>query len=381
MDRRSPVPDPDFRWLLREAPVLLLVLRPDPQLTVAEATDAWLRAARTGREAVLGRPFADVLSESDARAVADGPEHLLASLERVRASGQPERLDVPAPGAEGESGEGGAGRWRVTHQPVLDAAGGLRWLLHLAEPCAGPRAEDAGGGPRALQELKAANEELESFACVVSHDLKAPLRAIGALADWISADQADRFDEEGREQMRLLRSRVRRMDRLIDGILQYSRLGRLKEERVPLELDALVAEVVDLLAPPPHIRVEVDPLPTVHGDRARLQQVFQNLIGNAIRHMDKPEGRVHVGCEAADGFWRFRVRDNGPGIEPRHRERIFGLFQTLQPRDRSEDSGIGLALVQRIVEMHGGRVGVESVPGQGSTFHFTWPKSPAGPRA
>ena len=137
--------------------------------------------------------------------------------------------------------------------------------------------------------------------------------------------------------------------------------------------------MLDSLAPPPHVRVEVEPLPTIRAERTRIQQVFQNLLGNAIRYLDKPEGRIHVGCESADGHWRFSVRDNGPGIEARHLERIFGLFQTLQSRDKTESTGIGLSLVRKIVEMHGGQVWVESTPGVGSTFHFTLPKAPAGP--
>ena len=231
---------------------------------------------------------------------------------------------------------------------------------------------------RLLRELQSANEELTSFAYVASHDLKAPLRAIGSLAHWISSDYADKFDDEGREQMSLLLSRVRRMDRLIDGILQYSRVGRIKETRSRVDLGELVAEVVDLLAPPPHVSVQVGPLPTVHIERTRAQQLFQNLIGNAIQYMDKAEGRIEVDCRAENGEWHFRVSDNGPGIEPRHWERIFLMFQSLAPRDRTESTGIGLSLVKKIVEMYGGRVWVESKIHAGSTFHFALPKAALG---
>ena len=225
-----------------------------------------------------------------------------------------------------------------------------------------------------LREVEAANEELKNFAYIASHDLKAPLRAIASLADWISADYADKFDDDGKEQMRLLIGRVRRMDQLIDGILQYSRVGRIKEERVAVPLNPMLTEVIDLLAPPPHIQITVSALPTVVAERTRIQQLFQNLISNAIRYNDKPQGRIEVGAEAVDGMLHFHVRDNGPGIDPRHWERIFQLFQTLQPRDRSESTGIGLALVKKIVEMYGGRVWVESTLGEGSTFYFSLPK-------
>ncbi|MEW5942823.1 MAG: PAS domain S-box protein [Pseudomonadota bacterium] len=232
---------------------------------------------------------------------------------------------------------------------------------------------------RLVYELESANEELKNFAYVVSHDLKAPLRAIGSLADWVVTDYADRLDDEGKEHMRLLLSRVRRMDGLIDGILQYSRVGRVKEASVAVDLDQLVHEVVDLLAPPANITIAIDnPLPTVVAERTRLQQVFQNLLSNAIKYLDKPEGKIRVGCAAAGDKWKLSVSDNGPGIEERHFEKIFQLFQTLAPRDRVESTGVGLALVKKIVEMYGGEIWVESKVGEGSTFFFTLPRTAAG---
>ncbi|XLZ71593.1 PAS domain S-box protein [Massilia sp. SR12] len=226
-----------------------------------------------------------------------------------------------------------------------------------------------------LQELTSANEELTNFAYVVSHDLKAPLRGIGSLADWLAHDYADKFNDEGKEHMRLLINRVHRMGALIDGILQYSRVGRIKEAVVPVKLDQLVAEVVDLLAPPAHIKVSVmSGMPTVTGEPTRIQQLFHNLVSNAVKYMDKPQGEIEVGWSDDDSHWRFHVRDNGPGIAERHFERIFQLFQTLAPRDRVESTGVGLALVKKIVEMYQGRVWLESELGKGTIFYFTLPK-------
>lgn len=226
-----------------------------------------------------------------------------------------------------------------------------------------------------LQELTSANEELTNFAYVVSHDLKAPLRGIGSLADWLAHDYADKFNDEGKEHMRLLINRVHRMGALIDGILQYSRVGRIRETVVPVKLDQLVAEVVDLLAPPPSMKITVAPgLPTVLGEPTRIQQVFHNLVSNAVKYMDKPQGEIDVGWADEGSHWRFHVRDNGPGIAARHFERIFQLFQTLAPRDRVESTGVGLALVKKIVEMYQGRVWLESELGKGATFYFTLPK-------
>ncbi len=230
---------------------------------------------------------------------------------------------------------------------------------------------------RLLREVESANEELRNFAYVVSHDLKAPLRAIGSLADWLATDYADKFDDAGKEQMRLLINRVRRMDGLIDGILQYSRVGREKETMVAVDLGRLIKEVTDLLAPPANITVTVEgDLPTIVTEPTRIQQVFQNLLSNAIKYMDKPEGRIRIACSAEGERWKFSVADNGPGIREQHYGKIFQLFQTLAPRDRVESSGVGLALVKKIVEMYGGQVWVESTVGEGSTFLFTLPRTP-----
>ena len=231
-----------------------------------------------------------------------------------------------------------------------------------------------------MNELESANEELKNFGYVVSHDLKAPLRAIGSLADWLSTDYADKFDDEGKEHMRLLISRVHRMDGLIDGILQYSRVGRVKETIAAVELNRLVREVIDLLAPPENITVTIDnSLPTVMAEPTRIQQVFQNLLSNAIKYMDKPEGEIRIACGAEGKHWKFSITDNGPGIDQQHFEKIFQLFQTLAPRDRVESTGVGLALVKKIVEMYGGRIWLESTVGRGSTFFFTLPRTAASP--
>lgn len=226
-----------------------------------------------------------------------------------------------------------------------------------------------------IHDLKSANAELKNFAYVVSHDLKAPLRAIGSLADWIAADQRDRLDGEGQEHLRLLIQRVRRMDALIDGVLRYSRIGRIHEKVVAVDLNELLHEVIDSLAPSAHIAVTVTPgLPVIRAEKTAIQQVLQNLIANAIRYLDKPQGRIEIDCVDRDNNWLFSVTDNGPGIEARHFNRIFQLFQTLNPRDRVESTGVGLAIVKKIAEQCDGQVWVESIPGQGSTFFFVLPK-------
>lgn len=242
-----------------------------------------------------------------------------------------------------------------------------------------------------MAELKAANRELNDFAYIVSHDLKAPLRGISSLASWLQADYAELLGPEGALQLGLIDSRVKRLGALVDGILAYSRAGRGREERRLVELDALVRNSIDLLAPPPHIEIAIDTaLPCVLIDPFKAQQLFQNLLSNAIKYMDKPQGRVSLRCAAEQvkdvkkagdedandahlPMWHFTLADNGPGIETRHFEKIFQLFQTLAPRDKVEGTGVGLALVKKIVELEGGRIWVESTPGVGSAFHFLLP--------
>jgi len=224
-------------------------------------------------------------------------------------------------------------------------------------------------------QLEVANKELEDFAYVASHDLKAPLRAISQLAAWLSTDYADVLDEDGQEYLRLLVGRAKRMHNLIEGLLQYSRVGQVPEKERSVDLDQLVQETIDLLAPPESIRITIeDKLPTVVGERTHLAQVFQNLLDNAVKFMDKPKGRISLCCVNEGSHWLFSVADNGPGIEKKYHTKIFQMFQTLTPRDEFESTGIGLPLVKKIVETSGGRVWVESTLGQGSTFYFTLPK-------
>ena len=228
-------------------------------------------------------------------------------------------------------------------------------------------------------ELEAANKELNDFAYVVSHDLKAPLRGIGHIAHWLVEDYGDQFDEHGKEMIALLLNRMKRMDSLIDGILEYSRVGRMVGKETRIQLDALVQEVIISLAPPPSVQMRVvTPLPVILGDRTRVIQVFQNLLSNAMKFLETPEGNIEIGCDDAGDAWRFRVTDDGPGIDEKYFGKIFQIFQTLQARDEHESTGIGLALVKKIVEFSGGRVWVESTVGQGSAFFFTLPKHPNG---
>lgn len=228
--------------------------------------------------------------------------------------------------------------------------------------------------------LQRSNRDLDQFAYVASHDLKAPLRGIANLAQWIEEDLGDSIQETTREHLRLLRSRVQRMEGLIEGVLAYSRAGRTTESAETVSVRRLVSDVIDLAAPPESVRFDIDDdLPTLTTHRLLLQQVFLNLITNAVKYGgNAADSRIAVTARRDGQVWEFAVSDNGPGIDPAFHDKVWGIFQTLQPRDTVEGTGIGLALVKKIVEGRGGRAWVESEAGAGATFRFTWPETPAG---
>ncbi|MGB9151718.1 MAG: PAS domain S-box protein [Alphaproteobacteria bacterium] len=230
---------------------------------------------------------------------------------------------------------------------------------------------------RYTRALEHSNLELDAFAFAASHDLKAPLRVIHNASKWIEEDLAENLTGEVRENMTLLRSRVQRMDKLLDDLLAYSRIGRETDDRQAEEISgaALMENIHGLIAPPEGFIVDsCITLAGIQVFRMPLQQILINLISNAIKHHDKKEGRIEISVEDLGAKFRFSVKDDGPGIPVEYHEKIFKMFQTLKPRDQVEGSGMGLALVRKHVEMAGGEVKLKSAIGQGSTFTFTWPK-------
>ncbi|MBV8756108.1 MAG: GAF domain-containing protein, partial [Deltaproteobacteria bacterium] len=226
-----------------------------------------------------------------------------------------------------------------------------------------------------IAKLERTNRDLDQFAYVTSHDLKAPLRGIANLSQWIEDDLGDKMDEQAHYHMRLLRGRVTRLEGLIEGILAYSRADRDHGNNADVDVAKLAHDVWELLAPPAtvHFTVGAD-LPTLSTARVPLQQVLLNLIGNAVKYnRDRPDLAIEVGGKRAGDLWAFYVKDNGVGIAPEFHDRIWGLFQTLEARDKVESTGIGLAVVRKIVEARGGKAWIESAAGAGATFWFSWP--------
>ena len=221
-------------------------------------------------------------------------------------------------------------------------------------------------------------EELEQFAYIASHDLRAPLRAIDRLSSWIEEDAGPTLADEARQHMALLRGRVRRMESYLDALLQYSRAGRAATEAERVELGPMVVDLWSMLGPPPGMRLDLSPMPTVETIRVPLSEVLINLLGNALKHHDRDEGTIAVRvAEGGDGMIELSVSDDGPGIPERFHQRVFELFQTLRARDEVEGVGMGLALVKRIVERHGGQLRLES-EGRGTAFFVGWPATLVG---
>ncbi|MBD1903054.1 PAS domain S-box protein [Trichocoleus sp. DQ-A3] len=268
--------------------------------------------------------------------------------------------------------------WNFVYQPLVDANGKVNGIMtHAVEVTEQVRSRQeiekkAEELVQMTQALERSNRDLDQFAYIASHDLKAPLRAIATLSEWIEEDLADKLTEDSREHLNLLRGRVHRMEALINGILQYSRAGRVQQQIEAVNVSSLLSEVIELLDPPPEVAIVVPNMPTLQTERVPLQQVFMNLIGNAIKYANRSDMCIQVGVRELGTYYEFSVADNGQGIEPKYHQKIWGIFQRLEARDKVEGTGIGLSVVKKIVESRGGRVWVESAAGTGATFRFTW---------
>ena len=224
-----------------------------------------------------------------------------------------------------------------------------------------------------LKELEKSNEALQEYAHVVSHDLKSPLRSINALISWIQEDNKNAFDASSLENFSLIEMTLERMEQLISDILSYSSIGSDGLEKQEIDVNQVVLDLKKILFIPSHIKVKIqNKLPVVIGERAKIQQLFQNLISNAIKFNDKKRGLVEVDVSEKKSFYQFSIKDNGPGIEKKYHDKIFKIFHSLNKNNSS--SGIGLAVVKKIVDLFNGEIWLESKLNEGATFYFTLKK-------
>jgi PAS domain S-box-containing protein len=359
-----------LREIFQRAPAFIATLR-GPEHVFESANPPYIQLV--GHRDIVGKPVREALPE----VVDQGFLELLDGVYRTGEAfvGTEVRILLQRrPGAEPEEAF-----LDFVYEPMREADGSVSGIfVHAVEITAQVRARreverKAEELARTARALEASNRELDQFAYVASHDLKAPLRGIANLSQWIEEDLGEGLPAESRAHLELMRGRVNRMEGLIDGILRYSRAGRVREKAEPVDVGALLDEVVDLLAPPEGTTVEAGPMPLLVAERLPLQQVLMNLVGNAVKYTRRPDARVEIRAEERGAFWEFAVRDNGSGIAPEYHDRIFGIFQTLQARDQVEGTGIGLSLVKKLVESRGGTVRVESAEGEGAVFRFLWP--------
>jgi light-regulated signal transduction histidine kinase (bacteriophytochrome) len=222
--------------------------------------------------------------------------------------------------------------------------------------------------------LERSNEELQRFATVASHDLREPLRVVSGFADLLARRYGDQLGTDGNRFVEAITDGVKRMDEMISDLLAYARAGRSDQPLEAVDANEVVGDVLSGLQraiDDAHAEIEVERLPMVNGNPAALRQLFQNLIANAIKFVEDGPPRVRIWAAEVPEGWRFTVRDNGVGIDPDQTERIFGMFTRLHGSERYPGTGVGLAVCQRIVDVHGGRIWVEPAPGGGSQFMFT----------
>ena len=224
-----------------------------------------------------------------------------------------------------------------------------------------------------LKSLEKQNQELNEYAHMVSHDLKAPLRSIDTLINWFKEDNSEILNEANMKSLDLILSNVEKMDLLIKGILNYSSIDKQEMDDRNIDLNILIDEILRTINIPNHITIELkNQMPKVFGNDFRFKQLFQNLIQNAIKYNDKEKGTIEIGSKENENDFEFYIKDNGMGIKERYQSKIFDIFSKLENNDQS--SGIGLSIVKKIIEVYEGKIWLESQEGKGSTFYFTLPK-------
>jgi PAS domain S-box-containing protein len=301
-----------------------------------------------------------------------GPELYASRTHHIDNALSGETVSYEAMGKKGD----GMGFFHHEFKPNFDATGNVIGIFATATDIS-DRHEIQQQLEKSQAELVRSNKDLEQFAYVASHDLKAPLRAIDVLVQWLREDLKDYDEGDVRENLLLMGQRTARLGRLLDDLLAYSRVGRKVGSIIEVNTATMIKDLVDIMGVPEGINVAVDgALPVFTTYAAPFEQVLRNLIGNAVKHHPGPTGKITVACEETDKFYVFSITDDGAGIPQEYAERVFQMFQTLKPRDEVEGSGMGLAIVSRTVEWQGGRVWFEPGPdGHGTVFSFQWAKA------
>ncbi len=391
-----------FRALFESLPGRYLVLT--PEFAVVAVSDAYLAMTMTKRAEILGRNIFDVFPENADAPQTTGVTSLRGSLNRVLQTGTADTMAVLRYDIHRPDGSFEERHWSPVNSPVFGADKKVEYIIHRAEDVTefvlakklhGDEQQAGGSDTRrerletemlshsrelgtANEQLRALNEELEAFSYSVSHDLRAPLRHIAGFSEMLASHAAESLDDKGRRYLKTITDSAARMGTLIDDLLTFSRMGRTEMRRQKVVLHEMVSAVQESLKPEINGRAviwDIAALPEVECDVPMLRQVFANLLGNAVKYSRKQsEARITVSArsEGAD-MVEITVRDNGAGFDMKYAPKLFGVFQRLHSASEFEGTGVGLAIVRRIVQRHGGRIWAESSPGAGAAFYFTLP--------
>lgn len=399
----SSIPVSDFQLLFESSPDLYLVLSPD--LTIVAVSNAYLRATMTERDAIVGKYIFDVFPDNPDDASATGVSNLRASLERALRERVPDTMALQKYDIRRSEAEGGGFEeryWSPVNTPILGADQRVSYIIHRVEDVTElvrMRAEEqkfaqlletrtgqverevyvrAQELQRMNQQLRLANEELDAFSYSVSHDLRAPLRAIDAFANILLEDAGDELSPENRQYLERIHRAVLNMRNMIDDLLMLSRVTRQPLQLQKIAPQALVQKVLQDLSPEREgrqVEIVVGDLPVCDADPALMEHVFSNLLSNALKYTRRCEyARIEVNSFIDEaGNIVYMVRDNGVGFDMKYVERLFGVFQRLHRADEFEGVGIGLAIVRRVITRHEGRVWAEGQEDGGATFYFSLP--------
>ena len=393
----------ELKSLFESLPGLYLVLT--PELQIVAVSDAYLKATLTTREGILGRGLFEVFPDNPNDPAATGMSNLRVSLDRVLQNAAPDTMAIQKYDVRRPDGEFEEHYWSPVNSPVVGADQRVQYIIHRVEEVTefvrykqqSAQHDDALSArlqqmeaevfqsSQKMQEtnqlLEAANKELESFSYSVSHDLRAPLRAVDGFSRAVLEDYGPQLPEDGRRYLQIIRSNTQKMGQLIDDLLTFSRLSRAPLTKKKIDTGALVQAALNELSGEREgrqIDLRLNSLPECEADPALLKQVWVNLLSNALKYSRKREVAViEIGCNAEDGAHAYFVRDNGAGFDMRYAHKLFGVFQRLHRAEDYAGTGVGLAIVQRVIHRHGGRVWAESVVDKGTTFHFTLKEAPS----
>lgn len=387
----------ELKTLFESLPGLYLILT--PELRIVTASDAYLKATMTTREGIVGRDLFDVFPDNPDEPGATGVSNLRASLHRVLQSARPDTMAIQKYDVRRPDGVFEEHYWSPINSPLIGVDQKVQYIIHRVEEVTEfVKSKAANTGPdadlntrmqqmeaeifqssqkvqTANSQLEAANKELEAFSYSVSHDLRAPLRAMDGFSRAVLEDYGPQLPDEGKRYLQIIRNSAQRMGHLIDDLLTFSRLSRVPLSKRTIDTAELVQSALDELSGQRdgrQIDLRIGSLPECEGDPALLKQVWINLLSNAIKYTRKKEAAViEIGCQQDDRGILYFVRDNGTGFDMRYAHKLFGVFQRLHRAEDYDGTGVGLAIVQRVVHRHGGRVWAESTLNQGATFYFT----------